>query len=146
MASAWHTWPYMDGLSPRCAVNTWLIRTPVIFRYYLSAHCPPLDKVTQRVGYPKPPHTPTHPPQTGSGPAVRWGLSEQWTVDRARVETPSGSHVAQALSLTQHDSSSQGGTGGVPGLNLIPGSRTSSLPGPRGRAKQREQHRGSHLC
>lgn len=67
-----------------------------------------MDTVSQRVAYPKPPHTSTHPPQPVSGLAVRWGLFERWTVPRTRVETPDGPHVAQASSLTQQDGSGQG--------------------------------------
>ena len=92
VASAWHRWPCVDGLSPRCAINTWFLRAPVIFHYYLSASWAPVDTVSQRVAYPKPPHTSTHPPQPVSGLAVRWGLFERWTVPRARVEAPDGPH------------------------------------------------------
>lgn len=57
VASARHRWPCVDGLSPRCAINTWFLRAPVIFHYYLSASWAPVDTVSQRVAYPKhPPH------------------------------------------------------------------------------------------
>ena len=64
MASARHRWPCVDGLNPRCAINTWFLRALVIFHYYLSASWAPVDKVSQRVAYPKPPHSHSSTPAT----------------------------------------------------------------------------------
>lgn len=74
MASAQHTGPCVDELSPTgCAANTWLRGTPVVL-------------VTPSL---LPPPTGQGPPgpQPGSGLAVRWGLL--WAADWAHVKPPS---------------------------------------------------------
>lgn len=61
----------------------------------------------------------------------------QWTVDRAHMELPSGSHVTKALALTKHDSYSQG-TSGL--ILLLEGARMSVLLVPRGEARRKEPY------